>query len=241
MRHLFAVFLLTVIPMSTSAHFIWVVPGQNARPQKVMVYFGDRLQPDKPELLKTVAHTSLSAHLREGKTADLKIVPSRSKKEGHYEVSLPKLDVSTVTGHCKWGVHTLKELGESTPFLLHYHIKAVLESAEKQSAGKSFPGMKAEIIPIFKEGILHLRVLFNGKPVPKVRVTILVPGQKKLLSYRTKRNGECRIKPSRPGIYAMWVLAGVEKTSGKHGEKNYDEVRHYATLTLAVPQKGEPK
>ncbi len=241
MRHLFAGFLLVIIPLSTSAHFIWIVPGPNAPPQKVMVYFGDRLQPDKPELLKTVAHTSLSAHRSNGKAADLKIVPSRSSKEGHYEVSLPKQDISIVTGHCKWGVHTLKELGESTPFLLHYHVKAVLKSAEKESAGKSFPGMKAEIIPIFKEGMLHLRVLFNGKPVSKVRVTILVPGQKKILSYRTRRNGECRIKPSRSGIYAIWVLAGVEKTSGKHGEKSYEEIRHYATLTVAVSQKRESK
>lgn len=241
MKHLFAGFLLVILPLSTSAHFIWVVPGPKAPPQKVMVYFGDRLQPDKPKLLKTVAHTSLSAHRSNGKTAELKIVPSRSSKEGHYEVSLPKQDVSLVTGHCKWGVHTLKELGESTPFLLHYHIKAVLESAEKKIASKSLPGMKAEIIPIFKKEKLHLRVLFSGKPVAKARVTILVPGQKKILSYRTRRNGECRIDPSRPGIYAMWVLAGVEKTIGKHGEKNYDEIRHYATLTVAVPQKRESK
>ena len=233
MRYFLAICLSLVALHAANAHFIWLVP--TADPERIEIYFGDRLKPDQPKFLKTIAHTKLKVHDLRGKSIPVLITPNGKADEDHYVVEVPGKGVREITGHCLWGVHILKELGEDTPFLLNYYPKAILGDLSQWHSRSGANSAKVEIIPALQDGKLRLRVLSDGKPTPRTYLTVLIPGQDKVGSYRTTSKGEYSLAVSRSGTYAIWTQGKTEQKSGTYRGKKYEEIRHYATLTVTIP------
>ena len=130
MKRLWTLAVLLAVTAPASAHFVWILPpekdGKVAR-----VVFSDSLQPDKPELLKKIAHTELFMLNEEGTTIPVKF----TKGEDALEVALPQGSGGCLLGGiCHFGV---VQRGQAEPFLLLYYPKSAFGSpTNKERAGE---------------------------------------------------------------------------------------------------------
>jgi hypothetical protein len=218
---------IVLVSMSTaSAHFPFLVPDG---PSKGKAVFSDTLKPDKDVPVDRIANTKLVL-IADGKATDLTWNFDKTANCYTFEVSGSGLRV--VVGTTDYGV---LQRGDSKPFLLHYYPKAVfgdLSNPEKATAGDRVP---LELVPVVAGGKLRFKALAGGKPLEKVNVSVLIPGETKGTDVTTDDAG-LTAEFDKPGTYGAQVRQ-VEAKSGDKDGKKYDEVRHYATLVVTLPGK----
>ncbi len=91
-----------------------------------------------------------------------------------------------------------------------------------------------ELVPTTPQGNTY-QLVYKGRPVAASQVNVdTSEGWRRVLL--PAKDGTVRFTPSFPGLYVMEVTARVDNGSVKLGGKQYDEVRHTATLSFEVPQ-----
>ncbi|ULR89850.1 DUF4198 domain-containing protein [Comamonas sp. B21-038] len=91
-----------------------------------------------------------------------------------------------------------------------------------------------ELVPTTPQGNTY-QLMFKGRPVAASQVNVdTSEGWRRVLL--PAKDGTVRFTPSFPGLYVMEVTARVDNGSVKLNGKQYDEVRHTATLSFEVPQ-----
>jgi uncharacterized GH25 family protein len=232
MKRLGIVFLLLAAAAPARAHFVWLLPAEpGAKEPGVRLIFSDGLAPDRPELLKKVAHTKVFARDADGKEVVVKAVAGQDA----LNVALPDGQFYVVAGTCRYGVSTH---GGSEPFLLNYYPKAFVglgQQLEPKAFLQPWGVLPLEImLEVGAEGHA-LRVLWQGKPLAGAEVALLVPGEDKPVEGKTNADGTFPLKvPKKAGLYGIRARH-VEKTAGELDGKKYAEVRHYATLVVQGP------
>jgi len=211
---------------AASAHFPFLVPDG---PTKGKAVFSDTLKPDKDVPVDRIANTKLVL-IADGRATDL--AWALDKAANCYTFEVPGNGSRVVVGTTDYGV---LQRGDSKPFLLHYHPKAVfgdVPAPERATAGDRVP---LELVPVAADGKLRFKALVGGKPLAKTNVSVLVPGETKGKDVTTDDAG---LTPEfdKPGTYGAQVRTVEAKTGDKDGKK-YDEVRHYATLVVTVGGK----
>jgi hypothetical protein len=216
------------------AHFLWVLPG-DAGAAKVRVVFSDAPRPDDPALLKKVAGAEINWR---GPDVDGGWPVGLEKAivgKDALEAAVPGRGVREVAVVCHYGV---TQHGKSEPFLLHYYAKGFL--GLELAAGRPpdlvfrpWEVMDLEIVPLKKDDAV--RVLWKGGPLAGAEVVLLVPGADKPVTTKTDEQGLVRLpRRSAGGVFGVRARH-VENTAGEFGGKAYKEVRHYATMTVALP------
>lgn len=224
MRLVVAVVLVTA--SAVSAHFPFLIPDG---PSKGKAVFSDNLKPDKDVPVDRIANTKLVL-IADGKETDL--AWALDKTANCYTFEVPGSGSRIIVGTTDYGV---LQRGDSKPFWLHYYPKAVfgdVSNPEQAAAGDRVP---LELVPIAAGGKLRFKAVASGKPLAKVNVNVLVPGETKGTDVTTDDAG---LTPEfdKPGTYGAQVRQ-VEAKPGDRDGKKYDEVRHYATLVVTLPGK----
>ena len=225
MVRLFVTFLAVLsFAGSARAHFVYVVPDPGGT--KAQVIFSDSLEPDKGVEVARIAGTKL--FVRVGN----KSVPLTLEQAEHaFVMRLPGDGSRLVYGNCEYGV---LQRGDTRPFLLRYHPKAVVGwlAAEAATVGAT---ASLEIVPVGEPGRLRFQVLAGGKPVGETEVNLLLPdGQKQQLP--TDQAGLTAVM-KHAGRLSLWARR-THTIKGEAGGKKYEEIREYATLVLDVAKTG---
>ena len=223
MPRILTVAVVLALSTAASAHFPFLVPDG---PSKGKAVFSDNLKPDKDVPVDRLANTKLVV-IADGKASEL--TWTLDKAANCYTFDVPGSGSRIVVGTCEYGV---LQRGDSKPFLLTYHPKAIfgdLPAPENASAGDKVP---LELVPVAVGGKLRFKVLNEGKPLVNASVSVLVPGDAKDTSVTTGTGG---LTPEfdKPGAYGAHVRVLLEK-SGERDGKKYKEVRHYASLVVAL-------
>jgi len=227
LRFWMSALLLVTVSVAARAHFVFIVPVDGK--QQGQVVFSDSLEPDSADLLKKIAHTRFVARVGD------KTVKLTPKNEGKYlSLEVPARSPTWVSGVCRYGVVSKGK----TPFLLMYYCKAVVGV----KAGDRLPpapdvdlGLRLNVVPVLGgRGGPIARILWEGKPLKDVEVTLTIPGKKDHVKTISDAAGAIKLPaPEKAGMYA--ILAGFSEASkGNDGDKSYSVVRHYSSCVFPV-------
>jgi hypothetical protein len=216
---------LLVVASPAFAHFPYLVPDG---PDKGKAVFSDSLKPDTAGVPVDRIASMKVAVVQDGKAVNVPL--ALDKKANCYTFEVPGSGPRFVVGTTDYGV---VQRGESPPFFLRYHAKAVfggVPAPERATVGDTTP---LELVPVLEGAKLRFKVLAAGKPLAKVEVTVLVPGDGKSKVVPTDEAGLTTAFEA-PGQYGAQVRL-VEEKAGEQAGKKYAQIRHYATLVVSVP------
>lgn len=216
-RLLLAAFAALVLAPAADAHFVFVVPAANGAAATVVL--SEDLNPDEAVPAAKMAGLKLTVRDAAGKDTAVEY-----KTEAHsLKADLPGAGPRVVFGSVAYGI---MQRGESKPYLLSYHPKAVIGrvAADRLVVGEKLP---VELVPETTEGVNRLRFYAAGKPVEGAEVTLIKPDGSSA-KLKTGKDGRTdRIEGT--GRFAAWAKT-VNPTAGELNGKKYDESRDYATL-----------
>ena len=200
---------------------MFVVPAADGATAQVV--FSDSLDPDDGVEIAKIAGLKLTLRDATGKDSPL----AHTTGKDALAVALPGSGPRVVYGSVEYGV---MQRGDTKPFLLVYHSKAILGGAGDKAATLG-DSAAAELIPLAAPGSIRFKLLAVGKPVADAEVNVLKPDGSKA-KVKTDKDG---LTPAVDGTgrFGAWTQVSAAKT-GEIGGKNYDEVRHYATLVVDV-------
>lgn len=208
----------------SNAHFVFVIPdAKDAR--KAVVVFSDELAPDANVSIDKVAGIKLQMRDAAGKDSTLTTV----KAEHSLTVNLPGNGRRVVYGSVDFGV---LQKGDSKPFLLRYHPKAIIGTAEGAKIGDKLP---IEIVLTIKSGKVRFLVLAKGKPLADAEVNVIPADPTKKQKLMTDKEGYTSEIESK-GRVGIWTRTS-QAITGESGGKKYEEVRDYATLVVDFDAK----
>ncbi len=224
--------LLATAPLAR-AHFIWLVPDKDGASAQVV--FSDTPQPDDAKLLEKIAGTKWFARMPDGKTEALQW---KQEKDG-YRLTTPSARAQLLGGVCSYGV---VQRGKMEPFLLTYSTTVVLGAPPRNE----FVYQAWDALPLQitlgsgdgRECIVYRTVSGKMVPVADAEYVLHVAGQEKPIEGKTSKQGVIEL-PKAAGLCAVRVRH-VEKKEGTHDNKEYKEVRHYATLAFDAGAKKTP-
>ena len=222
-RWSFSLVLLLALAPSAMAHFLFVVPQANG--SKAKIIFSESLEPDDGVDVKPLAGAALSVRaVNAAKEERLSLVES----EHAYDAVLPGGGTRIVRGSFVYGV---QQRGTSPTFLLKYHPKTIVGDPFD---GRTVLGDAAlvEIIARGAPGAVRFQVLARGKPLAGAEVTVIPPAGREEKAV-TNKEGLTRAFDL-PGRYGTWTRY-FEDTPGEHSGTKYEQVRHYPTLVVDVP------
>ena len=219
MKHLLTALLALAITSTSSAHFPYLIPGSGNQGKAI---FSDTLKPDTIVSIERMAQTKLTV------VGDSKEIPlTFDKASNSYTFEVPGSGNRIVYGTTNLGI---VQRGESKPFRLLYYPKAIFgELGDKSTVGDQLP---IELVPIREGDKLRFKVLIGGKPMEKVDVTVLIPGEEKGKVFLTDSAGLTPVF-EKGGTYGAQCRF-VEAKAGEVAGKKYEETRHYATLVVNI-------
>lgn len=228
---LLALGIFALLQQTSWAHFIWLAPQLSSGARSVQVYFGEEASPDDPDLLPRL--NGMKAWLVAAGKPAMKL--ELSLEDGELSAQLPE---TIKEPHLLIASHDLGVLsrGEST-FRLKYYAKAApADQTMAWSAVNTSNLLKLDVVPRVLESTIEIQVRFAGKPVAEAEVKATGPGLDEF-STATDANGSATIPLKKAGIYSIRARH-LEQQSGMMDDKQYDEVRHYSTITLQT-ESGE--
>lgn len=244
MKRILAVLAFLAAALPAQAHFIWLLPPKDQSGNQVQMVFSDTLAPDANVPIAKIEKTKLFGRTSKGETVPVKM---KEGKDFYEIIAETKGDpLFMVAGTCQYGVISK---GKGDPFLLVYHPKTLLlqnfARETKKWLSETNSQLPLEIVPVEADKPT-CRVYWNGKPAAGVEVTLIVPGVEKKIELKTGDDGNVVVMGDRdqksPG-YVGVLAKMVEPKMGKLDDKEYKEIRHYATLTIhtAVAKREFPK
>ncbi len=90
-----------------------------------------------------------------------------------------------------------------------------------------------EIVPVTAGGN-SFRLLLDGQPVPKAKVTVIGP-PRWTKQFTTDAEGVIAIQTPWPGQYVLEAIVSSDDKSGSWSGKAYTRLRHVSTLSFVVP------
>jgi uncharacterized GH25 family protein len=249
-RCLSALVVLAALALPARAHFLWIVPDQDAagKPLTAKAIFSDTLEPDTNVPVTKIAKTKLYFRTADGKTTEGKWTEGKHA----YTITLPNDKRCLVVGVCHYGVY---QRGEEEPVLLNYYAKAVVDAANSQPSdeaeGKNLlQGM--EQIPLditARPGKPGPVVVWKGQPLAGAEVVIVTAPKGKDIKVKADADGVVQLPLADLGPDVTKIgfrVSHTEPKAGKLDGKEYKAVRHYLTLVgtvrkSAVFKKVSPK
>jgi uncharacterized GH25 family protein len=206
-----------------NAHFVFVIPDAKNH-EKALVVFSDEQAPDSNVDIGKIAGIKLQVRDAAGKDSPL----TATKSENALAVNVPGKGRRIVFGSIDYGV---LQRGDSKPFLLRYHPKALFGAVDASKIGEKLP---VEIVPVLSSGKVRFQVLAKGKPLADAEVNVIMEGnqKEKLMTDKEGLTTAVAVK----GKMGVWAKASTA-SSGEVDGKKYDEIRDYGTLVVDFDAK----
>ncbi len=209
------------------AHFIWIAVVSDGGQPVARVYFEEQPTAGAAHLIDKIGHSQLVQVDADGERTPLKTTRQEQDDVAWLETALPG-QPAVVELTCDYGLYHKTRL--------FYYAKSVAaSSAEALSATQPSKKLRLDIVPQIAAGALQFQVLWQGKPLADAEVTLHGPDEQER-PLQTDTQGRVRLDAPQPGRYALLVSHTKADQAGTHHGKQYDEVGHYATLTLDLPQ-----
>ncbi len=226
--------VLVLFGLSTTlqAHFVWIVAPPTAGGANVSISFAEGAEPGEPELIGKIANTKAWTRTAANNgTESLKLKEVKSDKSASLNGSLADEAPCSIEAHCDYGVVAKGE----KPFLLQYYAKHIrARSASDLAKLARAEGLALDIVPAIASKSISLRVLWKGKPAANAEV-VAGFGKDDELTLKTDEDGRAELPLHAGTSYAIRARHVEADNRGERDGKAYDQVRHYATLTFAVP------
>lgn len=218
-----ATFLLAItLPSVVSAHFIWLVPGADGEP--AMVCFGEDAADQSVEFLPRLKGMQVQTVGADGQVMPVELTWSKES------LTVPAPD----KGQILLAAHDLgvMDRGDSV-FRLKYYAKAgpdVSASAWKRAGTKEHCAL--DLVPLYRNGKVRVRVLFDGQPAPEAEVKASGPNLD--FEGQTNAKGMVTLPAVSGGLYSIRARH-IQDAGGELNGRTYGETRHYVTVALKVP------
>ncbi len=206
---------------TASAHFPFLHLKSENGASALHVYFAESAEPDDPILLDRLAGAEVWQVRTDGAAEPLKVT------KGESSLTTP-VTVAGPTAYAFFKDYgTLSRNGET--FGLVYYAKTF----SGPDAWSIEPGenSKLDIVPTRDGENLTLTVLWDGEPVRDAEVT--VQGGLDFEEGKTREDGTFTCKVTGTDLYSIRAKH-IEAAPGERDGKEYDAVRHYATLSLDI-------
>jgi N-acetylneuraminic acid mutarotase len=208
--------LALLAPTTARAHFLWLTNDRESKAPSVHAFLSETPVPEGPEFLKHIAKAKITAG---GQTL------SWTKGEDTYRVTLPVPAPKILDGLCDLGIMSRADV----KFRLLYTARLQFGPSPP---GEAEAGDHLRVRLVSRPGQAPIiEVRFRGKPAAQAVVKAF-PENGDPVELKTDAEGRLEyagIADGRVGLLAKWA----EKTPGEVDGKPYDEVRYYATLTVA--------
>jgi len=224
---------IAVSPSTAAAHYLWVTVKSQDGTDAVHLYFEEGPGPGDGKYL--------DPFVKRGKTwlrtaEDLQAQPVKMKEiqEGKNRWLVGTVGSEpprAIDSYGKWGVYRYG----NTDVLLHYYAKHI----DAPDAGQFNKLARAErqqldIVPHRDDGSVRLTVLWEGKPAAGRKIYLRGP-KKFRQNVETDENGQVQLKVADAGRYLVRTYYELPEESGEFEGKEYQKVRHNATLVLDLP------
>jgi hypothetical protein len=230
---LFTTFLaVALFAAAARAHFVWITVVGDGPDAKVEVYFSESADAGEPQLVEKIANAKVL--VRAGKNRNpqpIELKPVHDELTGKLVGSAPDAKSYCLDAICDYGV---VERGGQT-FLLQYyanHIHGSAKSVQPANGGLSLAPL-ADQLDATAAG-LSCTVLWKGKPLADSEIVVQFP-EGDVLERTTNERGQVEIATKTKGPFAIRARHVEAGKSGERDGKKYGEIRHYATLTAALP------
>lgn len=223
--------LLSIPRQDASAHFIWLAPqASGEQAESLEIYFSESATPDNPRLLDLLGTLQLWHVPVDGQPQAL-----QPQRDG--DSLAAKLPVEGAPGVLVASQDFGARDKRGEKYRLMYYAKSgpSLDSRLWQQVDTS-DLLTLDIRPRQVGGQVELVVQFGGSPAAEADVKILGPDDSDGEDFdgQTGADGKYRFTVTTAGRYSIRARH-IEPTSGKVDDQAYDDVRHYTTLTLDVP------
>jgi len=230
LRILAAIAFTSAVSTAARAHFVWIDVVQGGPARQVEVYFAETADPGEPHLIEKIAATKVSAHANDSSPAPtVSLKPVRDELAGKLAGPAPDAKNYCLEAICDYGV--VDKGGQ--PFLLQYyarHIEGDPVRSQTQAGSPRAP-LAIQVTPT-ATGFSGV-VAWQGKPLANAEVVIHFPGGD-TIERRTDDRGQIDVATKAKGQFALRTRHIEAAKSGERDGKKYAEIRHYATLTLAL-------
>ncbi len=216
------IFSLTLLAFlsEVQAHYLWM---ERDGESKIRVFFGEYqegLREKSGGRLDEVTKLGSSSFDSEGKRTELKFL----KKEDHFSAEIPS----------KTEVILIKETDRPVADLRTYDIGIVkpiyYTRIHPTQNIVSIPSLlDLDFVPVsFERG--EFQVMFKNRPLPKAKVMVYAPNTW-MQEIHSDEQGMIRVPTPWPGEYVLEVI-NKERVAGEFQSKQYEAIRHRATLTF---------
>ncbi len=164
-------------------------------------------------------------------TESLKLEEVKSDTSASLTGEITNKAPCSIEAHCDYGVVAKGE----KPFLLQYYAKHIRASSASDLAKLArAERLTLDIVPTIASKNISLTVLWKGKPAANAEV-VAGFGKDDELTLKTDEDGRAEVPLHADASYAIRARHVEADNRGERDGKAYDQVRHYATVTFAVP------
>lgn len=241
---LFVVIFSLILCSSADGHFIWLAPCAEKQsepplgqlPTSLQVFFGEEASPDDPDLLEMVKDIKVWRVTADSEATEVKM----SRDTESLAASLTD-DDGVLANSLFVATHDLgvRDKGGEAFRLVYYAKSGPHANAPVWQKVSTKDELALDVIPTVEGGQVELMVQFAGAPAKVAEVKVAGPGLSGGFTGETDTNGKASLAITQAGRYSIRVRH-IEPTSGKVGDKAYESIRHYATVTLDVPPSMIP-
>jgi hypothetical protein len=229
---LLAAFALnSAVSTAARGHLVWMDVVQEGAARQVEVYFSETADPGEPHLIEKIAATKVSVHTDSSTPAPtISLKPERDELSGKLIGPAPHAKNYCLEAICDYGI--VAKGGQ--PFLLQYyaqHIHGDPKQSLPQVGGSARAPLAIQVNPT-AAGFAGT-VVWNGMPLANAEVLVHFP-EGDTIERRTDDRGQIDVATKTKGQFALRTRHVEPGKSGQREGKKYAEIRHYATLTLAL-------
>jgi hypothetical protein len=228
-----AILLVGVVVLPARAQVLWVLPDKTVGGKpSARVIFSHDLKPGQPDLLRQIGRVQVVVR---GAGAEALLVNYLQEKEVLLVTDVGK-GLSEVLCLCRHGV---TGHGKGPAALSNYYAKTYVGLAPRQMPPVGYLAewdrMPLEVVPILDEEVgFQVQAVWRGRPLAGCAYTLLVPGREKPVEGQADGDGLIWLeRPGAIGLYGICIRQ-TETRIGEYEGKQYQQVRHYSTMTFPV-------
>lgn len=219
-----AILFVSLVSARCEAHFLWVKSVTADGQRQGLVFFGESPADESYHFPEKLAKTKLQARGADGKLTE--VATKSIDTEDRVGLIGPLAKAAPAV------LQTTQQYGVYGTALLQYHAKHVCGTGvDALKAAGTSKELRLEIVPQLKDSEVELTVLWDGKPLADVEVSVM-EGKSEPNDLKTDAEGKVRFKPKEQGLVGVLANTMEKDKSGELDGKKYKGVWHYASLTF---------
>ncbi len=223
--------MLSAASGAARAHFIWLGVETGQPRERACLWFAESARPGETGLIGKVAHVKAWLRRPTGERSELALQERIEETSASRMAEIPVAGSFALEAICDYGVLTR---GDAT-FLLQYYAKHIsLGAASDLNSLARADSLALDIVPQSASAGLVLQVLFEGQPVAGAEF-VLAPTEGESRELKADDDGRVQIDAATARRLAVRASHFESDRAGSRDGKPYSQVRHYATLTLRLP------